>query len=269
MIMGVLNVTPDSFSDGGRFVSPQAAMRHAARMVEDGADLIDVGGESTRPGSQGVSASEELERVIPVIERLHAEFDALISIDTSKPEVMREAVRAGAGMINDVCALRAEGAVQAVAELGVPVCLVHMQGEPRSMQRAPHYDDVVAEVKEFLEQRARTCEAAGVAEKNIVVDPGFGFGKTLAHNLKLMAELDQIVATGKAVLVGVSRKAMIGAILGRAVDERLHGNIGFAVYAALQGAAVVRVHEVGPTSDALSVIGAIAEASQSSSASGE
>ena len=220
--MGILNVTPDSFSDGGRFSSLDAALAQARTMCDEGAHLIDVGGESTRPGSAAVSVDEELSRVIPVIEGIRNELDVVISIDTSKPNVMREAVRAGAGFVNDVRALRQEGALETAVELGVPVCLMHMQGEPETMQIEPRYDDVVREVGSFLETRASICEAAGMAREHILTDPGFGFGKTFEHNLTLMAGLDVLTGSGRPLLVGVSRKSMIGRIVGR-VGESDHG----------------------------------------------
>jgi len=256
-VMGILNVTPDSFSDGGEFLDPEAAIGHAIAMVADGADIIDVGGESTRPGADGVSADEELERIIPVIEGIRARVDTLICVDTSKPQVMREAVVAGAGMINDVRALRTTGALEAVAALDVPVCLMHMRGEPRTMQASPMYDDVVREVRGFLEQRARACEAMGMAPTPIVIDPGFGFGKTLDHNLALMACLESFVESGRQVMIGVSRKSMIGALLDRGTADRVHGSVGLAVLAAVKGASIVRVHDVRPTVDALRVVGAV------------
>ena len=262
-IMGILNVTPDSFSDGGRYDRLDAALYHAERMVINGADILDVGGESTRPGAQPVSEAEELDRVIPVIEALSARFDRLVSIDTSKPAVMREAVAAGAGMINDVNALRAEGAVTVAAEAGVPVCLMHMQGEPRTMQRSPHYDDVVAEVRDFLLERARICEAAGVSRQAIVLDPGFGFGKTLEHNLELLQQLPVLCASGYPVLAGISRKSMIGALTGREVDDRLAGSLAMALLALEGGARILRVHDVAETRDVLRVWTAVRERRES------
>ena len=256
-IMGVLNVTPDSFSDGGRYLDAAAAINQAQRLVEAGADIIDIGGESTRPGAEPVPAEEELRRVIPVIEALRDNVGRLVSIDTSKPEVMRAAVLAGAGMINDVAALRANGAAETAAELDVPVCLMHMKGEPRSMQLNPQYRDVVKEVTAFLLERAHAAEQAGVRRNNIFLDPGFGFGKTLDHNLALLRQLDVLVATGYPVLVGMSRKAMIGALLDTPVDDRVFGSITLAAIAAMKGAAVIRVHDVKPTRDALKICGAV------------
>ncbi|GMW08021.1 MAG: dihydropteroate synthase [Nevskiales bacterium] len=259
--MGILNLTPDSFSDGGRFATPETAVDAAAAMLADGADIIDIGGESTRPGAEAVSEAQELERVVPVIEALRARFAATLSVDTCKPVVMRAAVAAGATMINDVYALRRPGAIDAARELGVPVCLMHMQGEPRTMQQAPAYDDVVSEVRQFLLDRAHACMQAGIARAALVLDPGFGFGKTLQHNLALLRGLRHIAAPGFPVLVGLSRKALIGAVTGRAVGQRIHGSVALAVYAALNGAAIVRVHDVGATVDALKMIAAVAEES--------
>lgn len=255
--MGVLNVTPDSFSDGGRFLEHAAALEQAQRMVAEGADIIDIGGESTRPGSMPVDTAEELRRVVPVIETLSGRIDRTISIDTAKPEVMRAAVAAGAGLINDVSALRAPGAPDIVAELGVPVCLMHMKGEPRSMQLNPQYADVVSEVRDFLLERARAAEAAGVKRENILLDPGFGFGKTLEHNLALLRHLEKFTACGYPVLVGMSRKSMVGALLDTPVDDRVFGSITLAAIAAMKGAAVIRVHDVKPTRDALKICGAV------------
>ena len=223
-------------------------------MVEEGASIIDIGGESTRPGAQPVSVDEELARVIPVIEAIRAELDVIISIDTTKAAVMRAAVDAGAHMINDVMALRGEGALQAAAELRVPVCLMHMQGEPRTMQSAPHYRDVVAEVRDFLAERRQACQDAGIEAGQILVDPGFGFGKTLAHNLQLFKHLPEL---GSPLLVGVSRKSMIGSMLDRPVDQRLHGSVTLAALAAWLGAAIIRVHDVGPTVQAIQCVAAV------------
>ncbi len=252
-IMGILNVTPDSFSDGGRFDRLDAALRHAEAMCAAGADIIDIGGESTRPGAAPVSEAEELERVIPVIEAIRRDLEVPISIDTSKPAVMRAAVAAGATLINDVNALRAPGALEAAVEAGVPVCLMHMQGEPRTMQQAPHYDDVVAEVRDFLLARAEACVAAGIPRHAILLDPGFGFGKTLAHNLALLRELPALTATGYPVLVGISRKSMLGRLTGREVDQRLAAGLAAAVLALEGGARILRVHDVPETRDALRV----------------
>lgn len=258
-VMGILNVTPDSFSDGGRYPNRSGALRQAISMVEAGAAIIDVGGESTRPGSEGVSEQEELDRVIPVIEALRDMSDAAISVDTSKAGVMREAVAAGASMINDVNALRADGALGAAGELGVPVCLMHMLGEPRTMQDDPVYEDVVAEVAAFLEDRIEAAVGAGVAQDRIVVDPGFGFGKTPADNIDLLANLRQLRVRGRPVLVGVSRKATLGELTGRAVGERVPASVAAAVIAVLNGAAIVRAHDVRETVDALKIAQAVIE----------
>jgi len=257
-IMGILNLTPDSFSDGGRFNRLPAALEHARRMHAEGANIIDVGGESTRPGARPASLDEELDRVVPVIEAIRGELPVAISIDTSKPEVMRAAVSAGASVINDVRALREEGAVAAAAELGVSVCLMHMQGEPRTMQSNPHYDDVVTEVRDFLVARAEVCRRRGIAGSRLLIDPGFGFGKNLDHNLRLLAELDVLTTTGYPVVVGLSRKSMIGAILDRDVDSRIYASVALALMAYLRGAQVIRVHDVGATLDALRVASRVA-----------
>ena len=258
-VLGIVNVTPDSFSDGGEHATFEAAVAHGLRLVEEGADALDIGGESTRPGAEDVSVEEELRRVIPVIEALAKQIAVPISIDTSKPEVMRAAIMAGAGMINDVYALRRDGALEAVAELGVPVVLMHMQGEPRSMQGAPQYDDVVGEVHSFLAQRIFSAEMAGIAKKNIVVDPGFGFGKTLAHNLALLAQLERFTELGVPVLAGLSRKKSIGELTGRDdPHDRVHGSVAAHLIAAQRGARLLRVHDVAATVDALKVWAAIA-----------
>ena len=258
-VMGILNVTPDSFSDGGRFLALEAALDQARAMAAAGAAVIDVGGESTRPGAAPVSEAEELERVIPVIEVLHREIDLPISVDTSKPAVMREAVRAGAGLINDVNALRAPGALETAAEAGVPVCLMHMQGEPRTMQQNPSYRDVVAEVRDFLAQRIAACEAAGIPAERLLVDPGFGFGKTLDHNLTLLRRLQEVTRLGRPLLVGLSRKSMLGTLTGRPVEERQAASVAAAVLAVERGAAIIRVHDVAETVDALAVTRAVME----------
>jgi len=255
--MGVLNITPDSFSDGGRYLRPDAAVAQAQAMAAAGADIIDIGGESTRPGAPAVDEAEEIARVVPVIEALATRVPSLLSIDTSKPAVMRAAVAAGAGMINDVRALRCAAAIETASGLGVPVCLMHMQGEPATMQAAPAYDDVVTEVTGFLLARVAACEAAGMPRNRLLIDPGFGFGKDLSHNLCLLRALPALAGLGLPLLVGLSRKAMIGALTGRPVGDRLHGSVALAVYAALQGAAVIRVHDVGPTVEALRVIRAV------------
>jgi dihydropteroate synthase len=259
--MGVLNLTPDSFSDGGRYLNSELGLKHALRMVEEGATLIDVGGESTRPGSQPVSLDEELSRVIPLIERLAQRVPVPISVDTSKPVVMREAVAAGAGMINDIMALQQPGALEAVSEVAVPVCLMHMQGEPRTMQDAPNYGSVVDEVKAFLRSRIDAGETAGIARHNMIVDPGFGFGKRLEHNLTILKNLPELGELAAPVLVGVSRKSMIGSIIGDvAVEQRLIGSVAAAMIAVLNGAAIVRVHDVRETVDALKVVLALRSA---------
>ena len=258
LIMGVLNVTPDSFSDGGRFDSPEDALAHARDMVAAGADIIDVGGESTRPGSPGVPVEVELQRVIPVLNALRAAVDVPLSIDTSKPEVMRQAVATGASMINDVNALRAPGALEAAVESEAAVCLMHMRGVPRSMQERPVYRDVVAEVEEFLRARVRELLGRGVAPERIVLDPGFGFGKTLEHNRALFRALPRFAALGYPLLVGVSRKSMIGSLLGdRPMDGRVTGSVAAALLAAQAGAHIVRVHDVRETADALAMHAAL------------
>ncbi len=257
-VMGIVNVTPDSFSDGGEHDSVDAAVAHALRLAEEGADILDIGGESTRPGADEVSLEEELRRVIPVIERLAKETSLPISIDTSKPEVMRAAVAAGAGLINDVYALRREGALDAAAALGVPVVLMHMQGEPRRMQAAPEYDDVVAVVHRFLAERIFSAEMAGIAKKKIVVDPGFGFGKNTAHNLALLARLDRFADLGVPVLAGLSRKRTIGELTGRTdPHDRVYGSIAAHLIAAQRGAKLLRVHDVAATVDALKIWNAV------------
>lgn len=250
-VMGILNVTPDSFSDGGRFVVPDDALVQAERMIAEGADILDIGGESTRPGAAAVSLDEEMARVLPLIERVAAEFDVPVSIDTSKPQLMRAAVAAGAAMINDVSALRAPGAVAVVAALGVPVCLMHMQGEPRTMQAAPQYDDVLADVIRFLGDRVAVCVAAGIARERLLIDPGFGFGKTLQHNLALLRGLGQFRQLGLPILVGISRKSMLGAITGKPVGERQTASVAAALMAVERGARIVRVHDVAAMVDAL------------------
>jgi dihydropteroate synthase len=257
-ICGIVNVTPDSFSDGGSHFDATAAIRHGLALVEQGADLLDIGGESTRPGAEAVGEDEELRRVIPVIEVLARETSVPISIDTSKPGVMRAAVRAGAGLINDVYALRQDGALDAVAELGVPVCLMHMQGEPRSMQADPQYDEVVADIKRFLADRLFNCELAGIPRKRLLIDPGFGFGKTLDHNLALLRELQQFAALNVPLFVGLSRKSFLGTLTGH--DDpaaRVHASVAAALIAAQRGAAIVRVHDVAATADALAVWSAV------------
>lgn len=256
-IMAIVNVTPDSFSDGGRLDGTASAVTHALNLVEQGADMLDIGGESTRPNADPVSVQEELDRVIPVIEALAARCRIPISIDTSKPEVMRAAVAAGATFINDVAALRHEGALEAAAELGVPVCLMHMPGNPRTMQKEAHYDDVLVQVRQFLTERLFACEMSGIAKKNLVIDPGFGFGKLLEHNLALLANLSYFRELGVPVLAGVSRKSMIGQITGRDVDARVSGSAAAAMLAAQNGAGIIRVHDVAETRDVLAVLAAV------------
>jgi len=252
-IAGIINITPDSFSGDG-LASTEAAIAHGLKLADDGADLLDVGGESTRPGAEPVSAQDEIARVVPVIEALARRVTLPISIDTSKSEVMRAAVAAGAGMINDVYALRLDGALDAAAALKVPVCLMHMQGEPRTMQDAPHYDDVVSDVRRFLAERIFACEMSGIDKKRIVADPGFGFGKTLEHNLAVLRALDEFSALGVPLLVGLSRKGMIGTLTGRDRHaDRVAGSAAAALIAVQKGAAIVRVHDVAATRDALAV----------------
>ena len=257
-IMGVVNVTPDSFSDGGAHADTAAAVAHALKLAEEGADLLDIGGESTRPGAGEVPLEEELRRVVPVVERLAKECALPISVDTSKPEVMRAAVAAGAGLVNDPWALRRDGALDAAAALGVPVCLMHMQGTPQDMQDDPRYDDVVAEVHSFFTQRLFACEMGGIPKKKMLVDPGFGFGKTLEHNLVLLRQLARFAELGVPVLAGLSRKGMIGKLTGRGVDARVHGSVAAALIAVQNGAMLVRVHDVAATADALAVWRAVA-----------
>jgi dihydropteroate synthase len=256
--MGVVNVTPDSFSDGGRLDDAQAAIQHALKLQEDGADILDVGGESTRPGAAAVPFDEEVRRVLPVIEVL-ARQGCVVSIDTRKPEVMRIALGAGAAMVNDVMALRAPGAMEAVAASDAAVCLMHMQGEPQSMQQAPAYTDVVADVKRFLQGRVRACEAAGISRERLVIDPGFGFGKTLQHNLVLLKHLDHLAELGLPVLAGLSRKSMLGMLTGRAVEEREFSGVAAHLAAVARGARLVRVHNVAAMRDALAIWNAVEE----------
>ena len=261
-VMGILNVTPDSFSDGGRFVTPEVALRQAVAMVGEGAAIIDVGGESTRPGAESVGVQRELDRVIPIIEGIRASTDAVISIDTSKALVMREAVAAGASLINDVAALQGDGALAAAVDLQVPVCLMHMRGEPRTMQEKPEYDDVVAEVAAFLEGRIQACVDAGLGEDLTIVDPGFGFGKTQRHNVELLANLRQLRVRDRPVLVGVSRKSTLGELTQRDVHDRLPASVAAAVVAIMKGADIVRAHDVQATVDAIKVTRAVIEAGE-------
>ena len=256
--MGVLNVTPDSFSDGGQFVSVDSAIQQSQNMVAAGAAIIDVGGESTRPGAKAVSVEEEHKRVIPVIKHIQKETpDTIISIDSSKPEIMAEAIAAGAHFVNDVNALRTPGALDVIAGSNAAICLMHMQGEPRTMQKDPHYNDVVEEVLSFLRQRIELCVKAGIDKNRIIVDPGFGFGKSLQHNLLLLKHLQRFKELGAALLVGMSRKSMIGAILDKPVEDRLAGSLSLATLAAWMGADILRVHDVAATSDALKTVNAV------------
>jgi len=258
--MGILNVTPDSFSDGGRFTQVDSAIRQARQMVADGASIIDVGGESTRPGAQPVDEQQELDRVIPVIERIARELDVVISIDTSKAAVMREAIAVGAHMINDVQALRGSNTLETASRLAVPVCLMHMLGEPRTMQSEPQYRDVVEDVRSFLQERVQACRSAGIRQDQIIVDPGFGFGKTLQHNLALFEQIPRFVELGYPVLVGVSRKSMVGSILDLPVEQRLFGSLGLAALAVWLGASIIRAHDVGATVQAVRVVQAVRSA---------
>ncbi|CAI4158600.1 MAG: dihydropteroate synthase [Alteromonas macleodii] len=253
-VMGILNVTPDSFSDGGKHTNVSQALAHALRMIDEGATFIDIGGESTRPGAPDVSLQEELDRTIPVIEAVAKNTACVISIDTSKADVMREAVKAGAGLINDVRALQEPGALQVAAEAQVPVCLMHMQGQPRTMQQSPEYDDVVNDVGQFLLARTKVCEEAGIAKDKILFDPGYGFGKSLEHNYTLVKHLPSLMKLGYPVLVGMSRKSMIGNLLNRKVDERLAGSISLATIVAQMGAHLIRVHDVKETADAVNIV---------------
>ncbi len=249
LVMGILNVTPDSFSDGGRYTTRDAALRQARRLLDEGAAIIDVGGESTRPGAEPVAEQEELDRVVPVVEALARELGAVVSVDTSTPAVIRETAAAGAGLINDVRSLRRPGALEAAAHTGLPVCVMHMVGEPGNMQDNPHYQNVTAEVVAFLRERVAACVAAGIPRERLLVDPGFGFAKTLDHNLQLLAELEQLKALGLPMLVGLSRKGMIGKVLDRPVDERMPGSLAAAVMCVERGARIVRAHDVKATVD--------------------
>ncbi|NEX15560.1 MAG: dihydropteroate synthase [Halochromatium sp.] len=258
-VMGILNVTPDSFSDGGDFVSVARALEHAEAMVAEGAAIIDVGGESTRPGAEPVAEALEIERVVPVIEALAARISVPISIDTSKPGVMRAAASAGAGLINDIAALRAPEALAVAAETGLPVCLMHMQGQPRTMQQQPHYEDVVADVIRFLRSRITACEQVGIPRHRLLVDPGFGFGKRLAHNLSLLARLEQLTELRLPLVVGLSRKSMLGALTGREVRDRVAAGVAATSIALAHGAAIIRTHDVAAAVDAVRVFTAVAE----------
>ena len=256
LIMGVVNVTPDSFSDGGRFFGTQQALEHARVLIEQGADILDIGGESSRPAAEPVGLDEELRRVMPVLEQL-AQMPVPVSVDTCKPEVMRRAIAAGAAMVNDINALREPGALEEVAQSQAAVCLMHMQGAPRSMQRDPQYEDVVAEVTAFLAQRVEAAQQAGIARERIVIDPGFGFGKNTGHNLELLQGLSTIAGLGQPVLVGLSRKSLFGKITGKPVADRVSASVTAALLAVERGAALVRVHDVAATRDALLVLNAI------------
>ena len=259
-VMGILNVTPDSFSDGGRFNSRESALVRARQMVNDGASFIDVGGESTRPGASEVSTQEELDRVCPVVEAIAKELDTVISVDTSNPVVMAETARLGAGLINDVRALQREGAPEVAAKAGIPVCIMHIQGEPDAMQDDPRYRNVRRDVSSFLTERMRVAEQVGVRADNIILDPGFGFGKSVEHNYQLLATLEQLHILGHPLLVGVSRKSMLGAVTGRDVNERLPASLAAATISALKGASILRVHDVRETVDAVRIVTAVKEA---------
>ncbi|MBY6192273.1 dihydropteroate synthase [Marinobacter hydrocarbonoclasticus] len=259
-VMGILNVTPDSFSDGGHFNSREAALVRARQMVSDGATFIDVGGESTRPGATEVSTQEELDRVCPVVEAIAKELDTVISVDTSNPVVMAETARLGAGLINDVRALQREGAPEVAAKAGIPVCIMHIQGEPDTMQDDPRYRNVRREVSSFLTERMRAAEQAGIRADNIILDPGFGFGKSVEHNYQLLATLEQLHILGHPLLVGVSRKSMLGAVTGRDVNERLPASLAAATISAMKGASILRVHDVRETVDAVRIVTAVKEA---------
>lgn len=259
-VMGILNITPDSFSDGGRYAQRDAALRHAEAMWRAGASLIDVGGESTRPGARAVSPIEELERVAPVVEAIAGELDVIISVDTSTPAVMREAARLGAGLINDVRSLQREGALDAAADSGLPVCLMHMRGDPTTMQQDPRYADILSEVRGFLVERMAACATAGIAAERLILDPGFGFAKTLEHNLRLFKHLESLHELGRPLLVGVSRKSMIGRVLGHEVGGRLYGSLALAALAVGKGAQILRVHDVAETVDVVRMLAAVAAA---------
>lgn len=261
-IMGILNATPDSFSDGGRYTNRDSALRRAFDMQAAGASIIDIGGESTRPGAARVSVQQELDRVAPLVEAIAQETELIISVDTSTPEVMREAARLGAGMINDVRSLQRDGALAAVAASGLPVCLMHMRGEPQTMQDAPHYVDVAREVADFLQMRMAACQQAGIGAERIVLDPGFGFAKTVQHNYELFQRLPELHSLQRPLLVGVSRKSMVGHILDKPVSQRLSGSLALAVMALERGAKILRVHDVVETMDALKVFNAVQSAAK-------
>jgi dihydropteroate synthase len=254
-IMGILNVTPDSFSDGGSFNNLDRALFHAERMIDQGATLIDVGGESTRPGAAKVSLQEELDRVIPVVEAIHKNLDTIVSVDTSTPDVITQSAAVGAGLINDVRALQREGALVAAAATGLPICLMHMQGQPDTMQQAPSYDDVVCDIHSFLAERIEACAQVGIEKDRLILDPGFGFGKALEHNYQLLNQLETFHKLGLPLLVGISRKTMIGKVLGdRPADQRLIGSVAAAVIAAMKGTSILRVHDVAETYDAIKIV---------------
>ena len=258
VIMGVLNVTPDSFSDGGRFVRPDDALRQAEQMLAEGASLLDLGAESTRPGAAAVSAQQELDRLLPVLEAIAARFDTILSVDTSCPEVMTESAARGAGLLNDVRSLQRDGALAAAAATGLPVCLMHMQGQPSTMQQAPQYRDIIAEVRDWLQQRVDDCEQGGIARSRLLIDPGFGFGKTAGHNLELLARLREVRVGGLPLLVGMSRKSMLGAVLdGAPVDQRLFAGVAAAALAVERGASIIRTHDVKATREAVAVAAAL------------
>ena len=259
-VMGILNVTPDSFSDGGTYNTLDNALKQAERMLQAGATLIDVGGESTRPGAAGVSVQQELDRVAPVVERIAGELDVVISVDTSTPELMTEVARLGAGLINDVRSLQRAGALEAAHRTGLPICLMHMRDEPRTMQQAPEYDDVTTEVFSFLADRIAACEQVGIARERLLVDPGFGFAKNLGHNLSLFKHMEQLHALDCPLLVGVSRKSMIGQVLDRSVDQRLFGSLALAAWSLAKGAHIIRVHDVAETVEVVRMIAAVESA---------
>ncbi|RUO68922.1 dihydropteroate synthase [Idiomarina ramblicola] len=258
-VMGIVNVTPDSFSDGGEYNRLDDAIDHVAQLIDDGADMVDIGGESTRPGSHAVAVQEELDRVIPLVKAVRQRFDVSISVDTTKPVVMSESIKAGANLINDVNALREDGALEALSGTNAKVCLMHMQGEPRSMQLNPHYDDVICDVKTFLQERIQACESAGIQRERIWLDPGFGFGKSARHNYQLLQRLQAFHELQLPLLVGMSRKSMIGHVTGRDVNERLAGSLAAATIAAMKGARIIRVHDVKETVDAMKVVAATLE----------
>lgn len=256
-VMGILNITPDSFSDGGLHNSLSDALRHAEAMIKAGASIIDIGGESTRPNAINVSVQEELDRVIPVVEAISKRFDIVVSVDTSTPDVMLEAADVGAGFLNDVRSFQREGALGAAKQTGLPICIMHMRGEPHTMQGQTHYDDLVREVKEFLQIRSVACQEAGISKEQIIIDPGFGFAKNLEQNLLLFHHLGQLQSLGYPLLVGVSRKSMIGGVLGKDVTDRLYGSLGLAALAITKGACILRVHDVAATVDIVKVISAV------------